>query len=160
MALGETILWSPWSENPILWFIPSLDFRFYIYGSRFKNWTGINQSIADNIPMRSLSHKLVLGIQAATSWEKTSLLIEWMKCFPTTRAVCSAPQLSVYRFQTLKILPLCRALLLIFEYKFIIAGFETLREANYSSRGARRGLVVSPESLNTGCPQKRAILLW
>ena len=40
-----------------------------------------------------------------TSWEKTSLLIEWMKCFPTTRAVCSAPQFSV-RFQTLKILPL------------------------------------------------------
>ena len=54
MALGETILWSPWSENPILWFIPSLDFRFYIYGSRFKNWPGIiNQSRADNIPRRS-----------------------------------------------------------------------------------------------------------
>ena len=97
MALGETILWSPWSENPILWFIQSLDSSF-IYGLRFKNSTDINQSRADNIPMRSLSHKLVLGIQADLL--RKDFLANWMNEMLSHHPPFAPPQLSV-RFQTL-----------------------------------------------------------
>ena len=109
----------------------------FIYDSRFKNWTGINQSGADNIPRRSSATSL-FSVFRLTSWEKTSLLIEWMKCFPTT---CRLPNTATFRppFPNIKYSSSLRALLLIFEYKFIIAGLETLREANYRSRGARAG---------------------
>ena len=109
-----------------------------IYCSRFK--AGLALIRAANILPMSPRHKLVLGIEADLL--RKDFLANWMNEMLSHQF---APQLSVPSVSKHWILPLAnfpvlcpRCLRLIFEYKFIIAGSETLR-GKLQEPGARTG---------------------
>ena len=89
MALCETILWSLWSENQILWFIQALDSRF-LFMAHDLNWTRNNQS-SQYYSQELWPQATVLSIQTADLLRK-DFLANWMNEMLSHQF---APQLSV-----------------------------------------------------------------
>ena len=89
MALCETILWSLWSENQILWFIQALDSRF-LFMAHDLNWTRNNQS-SQYYSQELWPQATVLSIQSADLLRK-DFLANWMNEMLSHQF---APQLSV-----------------------------------------------------------------